>query len=131
MEFVIKFVNYFNVNLSSIRIVLFIVGFVVMKFQFDLLEVFYDECDFFQRVKFFFEDGDDVNFDFKKVFEFEFLVELGNFEGFGFCGVVVDVLLVIKLGWWKIYVIILVVIFVVVFFVVGICLFFVLWLCKR
>ena len=126
MQLLSKLVEYFEVNVSSIRVVSFTAGSVVFQFQFDSSVIPYDVCDSPIRGKFLSEDGDDVNPDLKEALEPEFPVESGQFEGLGPChGDVVGPVSDQRSGVWKTYVIIPVVILAVVLLVVGICLFLV------
>ena len=116
-----KIANYFNVNMSNIRVVSYRPGSVFFTFQFDFIA--YDDCFFPLRKEFLSEEG--VNPRFKKALLPEFRVTGGTFDGLGPCrgdiGPNVGAVGSRPSGVWETYAIVPAIVLAVVLFIIGGC----------
>ena len=123
MDFLNKLADYFNLNVSNIRIRELVEGSVRLKLQFDTVSK--DDCNFPLREQFENDDGD-VGPSLQEALSPEFPVTSVSFEGLGTCATDVPVVVGAATGsTWKTFVIIPVVILVVVLLVIVIALFLV------
>ena len=119
-----KLAEYFNLNVSSIRVSDIVEGSVVLKFHFDTIAE--GDCDSPLKKQFLDAGERNVSSNLKKALAPEFKVKQGSFQGLGPCGVPVVVARArTPPGRWKTYVIIPVVILAVVLLLIIGCLFIV------